>query len=78
MRMNSGFNSNLARFAAVELEGREEVYVFDRLDPPSGKQAECSFGECLDAHHAGQNRSAVNLMIMKERLSRRVESGSTV
>ena len=71
--MNLCLDSNNARFASVELERRKEAYVFDRLDPPSGKEAQSGFSKCLDTHYAGQNWGTVNLMIVKERLRRWVE-----
>ena len=36
---------------------------------PTWKQAQGSFGKRLDAHHARQHRSTVNLMIVQERLN---------
>src|ERR1700758_5350440 len=74
LRMNAGLDVHRSRFTAIELEGREEVYVFERFHLPSGKQVQSSFPKCLDAHHAGQHRGAVNLMIMKKRLTVRIQS----
>src|SRR6266566_1851798 len=73
VRTNLGFNLYLARLSAIKLEGRKKVDVFNGFDVPSRKQAESGFGEGLDPHHAGEYRSAVNLMVMKEGLSVRVQ-----
>ena len=73
--MNGRLDRHRARFVPVELERRQEVHVFDRLDMPAGKQAQGSFGKRLDAHDTGQHRRAVNLVIVQERLNRRVQRG---
>ncbi len=38
-----------------------------------GSKHTSSFSKCLDAHHSWQNRSILNLVIMKEWLSRRIQ-----
>src|SRR5579864_6485559 len=72
-RLNSRLNTQCARLAPVELERRDEVHIFDGFNMPTRKQAQGSFGKRLDAHHAGQHWSTVDLMIMQERLNLRVK-----
>ena len=73
--MNSRFDPQGARFASIEFEGREEGDVFYRFDLPSWEQAQSRFREGFDAHHARKQRSAVNLMIVKEGLHVWVQGG---
>ena len=71
--MSGALDDHGTRFMAVELEGREEIHVFDGLDMPAGKHAQSGFGEGFDSHDTGQHRRAVNLMIVKEGLNLRIE-----
>jgi hypothetical protein len=64
--MGSSLNLYPARFASIELEWGEEVYIFNGVDVPPGKQAQSGFRKRLDAHHSGQHRSSVDLVIVQE------------
>src|SRR5208282_2935684 len=75
VRMNHCLDRQRAGLAPVELERRQEVYLFNRLDMPVRKQAQGSLGERLDAHDAGQHWRAVNLMVVQKRLNGRIECG---
>ena len=72
--MNACLNLDGAGFAAIELEGRKEAYVFDRFNMPSGKQTQSCFRKGFDAHYTGEHWSTVDLMVMKEWLIVRIQS----
>src|SRR6266568_4861717 len=73
LRMNHCFDCYRARLAAVELEGSQEVYVTDGFNMPAGNKALSSLCESLNAHHAGQHRGAIDLMVVQERLDGWIE-----
>ena len=71
---NTAWMVTVARLVPIELERRQEIYLFDRLDMPAGKHDSEQLPQSLDAHDAGQHRRAVDLMIVQERL----DAGSSV
>src|SRR5579871_687117 len=71
--MKRDFDCNSARFTAVELEGCEEIHIFDGRYVPAGKQSEPRFGECFQAHDPRQNWRAIDLMVVEEGLNFRVK-----
>ena len=70
---NCGFDGQSPRLVAVELEGREELDIFDRFDVPARHEARGCFCESLDSHYARQYRRAVNPVVIKERLLGRIQ-----
>src|SRR5579872_4148226 len=75
LRAECGVDGDRPSLIAIELERSQEIYVFDRLDMPLGKQAKRGFRECLDAHQSGQHGRTFNLVVMQEGLSGRLERG---
>ena len=75
LRTKHHFNRHRAWLAPVELERRQEVYVVDRLDMPAGNNALSGFCKSLDAHHTGQHRGAIDLMIVQKWLNGGVKRG---
>ena len=68
-------NGHLSWLVAVELERSQETDIFDGLDAVTGQHDESRFGKGLDTHDAGQHGRAADLMIVQERLLRRVQRG---
>ena len=64
-----------ARLVAIPLERSEEFDVLDGRDLPARREQVGGLGKGLDPHHTGQDRSAVDAMVVQERLRRRVEIG---
>src|ERR1700758_1690294 len=71
-RAEDGFDCDRARFAAVELERSQEIYLLDGFDVPTGQKCDGGFGECLNAHHAWQDRSTVDLVVVEKGLNFRI------
>src|SRR6516162_2578513 len=75
VRVNYSLYRERARLVAVKLKGSQKVYVFDRPDTPTGKQAHGGFGKRLEAHNAGKNRPAFDLVVIEEWLHFGIERG---
>src|SRR6516225_4755953 len=73
LRIEGGLNCHGSWLVLVELERRKEVHFFNRLNVPSRMQARSSLGECLDTHHSGQHRNAIDTVVVKERLRLRIK-----
>jgi hypothetical protein len=71
--MKYRLNRQRARLVPVEFERRQKVHRFDGFHMPAGKHPEGGFGKGFDAHHAGQDGRAVDLMIIEERLNPGIE-----
>src|SRR5271167_2375356 len=71
--MKHGLDGHFARLAAVELERRQEVYLFHCADMPAGKQRLASFTEGLDSHNPRKHGRAIDLVIVQEGLDGRIQ-----
>src|SRR5262249_8060331 len=70
-----GLDGDGARLVSVELEWGEELNVLDGLEPPAEQEQDRGLGEGLDAHDAGQDRLAIDLVVEEEGLALGIERG---
>ena len=73
--MKSRLDDHRSRLVFVELERSQEIHLFNGFDVPSGMHTQRRFRECLDAHDARQHRSAIDLVVVEERLHLGIERG---
>ena len=71
--MEPRFDRDRARLVAVKLEWRQEVDVLDCFNLPTGCDRQGRFREALDSHYAGQNRRAVDAVMVEKWLNGGVE-----
>ena len=73
-QMELGPERQSARMTAIELEWRQEVYIFELSEVFVGKQQPAGFSQGLDPHDSRKHRDSGDLVIKKERLSTGIES----
>ena len=69
IRMEQCSDGYGARLFPIELEGRKEVYIFDRFYSPARKQRKHRFRKRLDSHDPGQYRNSIDAVVKKKWLS---------